>query len=117
MLACNSDEIQLNRVSSALAIQEQYSGITVLKGCGTLTCHDQHVNFCTSGSVSLATGGSGDVLAGIIASLVGQGLSLNDAANCGVTLHGQAAELISKFGTRGVLAQDLFPAIYKLVNQ
>jgi NAD(P)H-hydrate epimerase len=117
LLACNSEEIQLNRVSSVLAIQEQYSGIAVLKGSGTLTCHDQHVNFCTSGNVSLATGGSGDVLAGIISSLVAQGISLTDAANCGVMLHGLAAELISKQGTRGVLAEDLFPAIYKLVNQ
>tara|TARA_R110002049_G_scaffold147342_1_gene310083 strand:- start:47717 stop:49201 length:1485 start_codon:yes stop_codon:yes gene_type:complete len=117
LLACNTEEIQLNRTSSALAIQEQYSGVTVLKGSGTLTCHDQQINFCTSGNVSLATGGSGDVLAGIIASLAGQGLSISDAANCGVMLHGLAAELISKYGTRGVLAQDLFPAIYKLVNQ
>ena len=116
LLACNTEEIQLNRVSSALAIQEQYSGIAVLKGSGTLTCHDQHVSFCTSGNVSLATGGSGDVLTGIIASLVAQGISLNNAANCGVMLHGLAADTISKHGTRGILAEDLFPAIYKLVN-
>jgi NAD(P)H-hydrate epimerase len=117
LLACNNDEIQLNRISSTLAIQEQYSGIAVLKGAGTLTCHDQHISFCTNGNVSLATAGSGDVLAGIIASLIGQGISLNDAADCGVVLHGLAAELISKQGTRGILAQDLFPAIYKLINQ
>ncbi len=117
LLTCNAEEIQLNRVSSALAIQEQYSGIAVLKGSGTLTCHDQQINFCTSGNVSLATGGSGDVLGGIISSLVAQGLSLIDAANCGTMLHGLAAELVSKNGTRGVLASDLFPAIYELVNQ
>ncbi|MFK8026926.1 MAG: NAD(P)H-hydrate dehydratase [Gammaproteobacteria bacterium] len=116
LLACNTEEIQLNRVSSALAIQEQYSGVAVLKGSGTLTCHDQHISFCTSGNVSLATGGTGDVLAGILASLVAQGISLDNAANCGVMLHGQAAELISSQGTRGVLAEDLFPALYKLVN-
>ncbi len=117
LLACNTEEIQSNRISSALAIQEQYLGIAVLKGAGTLTCHDQRIGFCTNGNVSLATGGSGDVLAGMIASLVAQGISLNDAADCGVMLHGLAAELVSKQGTRGVLAQDLFPAIYKLVNQ
>jgi len=117
LLACNTEEIQLNRVSSALAIQEQYSGITVLKGSGTVTCHDQQINFCTSGNVSLATGGSGDVLGGIISSLIAQGLSLIDAANCGTMLHGLAAELVSKHGTRGMLPEDLFPAIYKLINQ
>ncbi len=117
LLACNTEEIQLNRVSSTLAIQEQYAGISVLKGSGTLTCHEQQLNFCTSGNVSLATGGTGDVLAGIISSLIAQGISLEDAASGGVMLHGLAAELISKHGTRGVLAEDLFPAIYKLVNQ
>ena len=117
LLACSSQDIQLNRVSSTLAIQEQYSGIAVLKGAGTLTCHQQQIYFCTAGNVSLATGGTGDVLTGIIAGLIAQGLSLIEAANAGTMIHGIAAELISKNGTRGVLAQDLFPAIYKLVNQ
>ncbi len=117
LLACSNQDIQLNRLSSALAIQEQYSGITVLKGSGTLICHDQQINFCTSGNVSLATGGTGDVLAGIIAGLIAQGISFIDAANCGTMVHGLAAEIVSKEGTRGVLAEDLFPAIYKLVNQ
>lgn len=117
LLACNTQEIELNRRSSALAIQEQYSGVAVLKGAGTLICHDQNLYFCTRGNVSLATGGSGDILAGMIASLAGQGLSLLDAANTGVMIHGIAAELISQQGTRGLLAEDLFPAIYKLINQ
>lgn len=117
LLACSSNDIQSNRASSALAIQEQYAGITVLKGAGTLTCSEQQIYFCTAGNVSLATGGTGDVLTGIIASLIAQGISLLDAANAGTMLHGKAAELASKDGTRGVLAQDLFPAIYKLVNQ
>ena len=116
LLACSSEDIQLNRSSSALAIQEQYSGVTVLKGAGTLTCFQQQIHFCTHGNVSLATGGTGDVLTGIIAGLIAQGVSLNDAANAGTMIHGQAGELISKHGTRGVLAQDLFPAIYQLIN-
>lgn len=117
LLACSTEEIQVNRVSSALAIQEQFAGVAILKGAGTLTCHNQQIYFCTSGNVSLATGGSGDVLAGIIAGLIAQGMSLIDAANCGTMIHGLAAEMISKNGTRGMLAQDLFPAIYKLINQ
>jgi len=117
LLACSSNDIQSNRSSSALAIQEQYSGVTVLKGAGTLTCSEQQIYFCTAGNVSLATGGTGDVLTGIIAGLVAQGISLLDAANAGTMIHGKAAELVSKKGCRGVLAQDLFPAIYTLINQ
>jgi len=116
LLACSSQDIQLNRSSSALAIQEQYSGVTVLKGSGTLVCAQQQIYFCSAGNVSLATGGTGDVLTGIIAGLIAQGISLTDAANAGTMIHGRAAELISKHGTRGMLAQDLFPAIYQLVN-
>lgn len=116
LLACSSQDIQLNRTSSALAIQEQYSGITVLKGAGTLTCSQQEIYFCTTGNVSLATGGTGDVLTGIIAGLIAQGIPLLEAANAGTMIHGMAAELLSKNGTRGILAEDLFPAIYKLVN-
>ena len=117
LLACSKDDIQSHRFSSALAIQEQYAGITVLKGAGTLTCHEQQIGFCTSGNASLATGGTGDVLTGIIAGLIAQGASLIDATQCGVMLHGRAAELVSKNGQRGVLAEDLFPALYKLVNE
>ena len=116
LLACSTKDIQLDRLSSALAIQEQYSGVTVLKGSGTLVCYEQEIYFCTSGNVSLATGGTGDVLTGIIAGLIAQGVGLLEAASAGTMIHGTAAELVSKNGTRGVLAQDLFPAIHKLVN-
>ncbi len=117
LLACSSQDIQLHRSSSALAIQEQYAGVTVLKGAGTLTCYQQQIYFCTAGNVSLATGGTGDILTGIIAGLIAQGSSLLEAANAGTMIHGMAAELLSKNGTRGILAEDLFPAMYKLVNQ
>ncbi len=116
LLSCNKDEIQLQRLTSVLAIQEQYGGMTILKGSGSLTCLDQKIGFCTSGNASLATGGTGDILAGIIAGLIAQGASLVDATHCGIMLHGRAAEMISKDGSRGILAQDLFPALHKLVN-
>ena len=116
LLSCNKEEIQLHRLTSVLAIQEQYGGMTILKGSGSLTCFDQKIGFCTSGNASLATGGTGDVLAGIIAGLLAQGASLEDATHCGIMLHGRAAEMVSTKGSRGILAQDLFPALYQLVN-
>ena len=116
LLSCTVDDIESDRASAISALHELYKGVTVLKGAGTLTCYEHYLGFCTRGNASLATGGSGDVLAGIIAGLVAQGISLFEATNCGVLLHSLAAESISTRGTRGILAQDLLPALYPLVN-
>lgn len=116
LLSCATDDIESDRINAALTINEQYQGITVLKGAGTLICNGQQLHFCTSGNESLATGGTGDILSGIIGGLVAQGIPLEEAATCGVHIHAQASEVVSSQGTRGILASDLFPAIYSLVN-
>ena len=116
LLSCTAEDIESDRVSAISALHELFKGVTVLKGAGTLTCYEHYLGFCTRGNASLATGGSGDVLAGIIAGLVAQGISLFEATNCGVLLHAMAAESISTHGTRGILAEDLLPALYPLVN-
>ena len=60
----------------------------------------------------LASAGTGDVLAGVIGGLLSQGLSLFDAATCGVYLHAAAAERISRdIGDSGLMASDLLPEI------
>jgi NAD(P)H-hydrate epimerase len=60
----------------------------------------------------LASGGTGDVLAGAIAGLVAQGLSLRDAAIAGVFLHSQAGEMAkNEMGNAGMLASDLLPLL------
>ena len=116
LLSCSKEDIETDRISAALAMDEQYGGVSVLKGAGTISCHQQKLSFSTHGNASLATGGSGDVLTGIIAALIAQGASNIDAANCGVMIHALAAERSSTDGTRGILPTDLFPALYKLVN-
>lgn len=116
LLSCSSADVEADRVSAILALHEQYKGITVLKGAGTLTCYEQYLGFCTRGNASLATGGTGDVLTGIIAGLIAQGISLFEATNCAVLLHALASENVSANGTRGILAEDLLPALYPLVN-
>lgn len=116
LLSCTAEDIEADRVSAILALHEQYKGITVLKGAGTLTCYEQYLGFCTRGNASLATGGTGDVLTGVIAGLIAQGISLFEATNCGVLLHALAGEAVSENGTRGILAEDLLPALYSLVN-
>jgi len=64
----------------------------------------------------LASAGTGDVLTGVIAGLVAQGLSLFDAAACGVYLHGQAGEMVRReLGEAGMLAGDLLPALPRVI--
>ena len=116
LLACSPADVEADRVSAILALHEQFKGITVLKGAGTLTCYEQYLGVCTKGNASLATGGTGDILTGIIAGLIAQGISLFEATNCGVLLHALAGEAVSTKGTRGILAADLLPALYPLVN-
>jgi len=63
-------------------------------------------------SPGLASAGTGDVLSGVIAGLLAQGLTLEDAAACGVYLHGQAGELVrNRLGDTGVIASDLLPEL------
>jgi NAD(P)H-hydrate epimerase len=64
----------------------------------------------------MATGGMGDVLTGIIAGLLAQGLTPWQAARTGVYLHGSAGDRAAAGGERGLLAMDLLPFLRELVN-
>ena len=116
LLSCKVEDVESDRVAAIMALHELFKGVTILKGAGTLTCYEHYLGFCTRGNASLATGGSGDVLAGIIAGLIAQEISMFEASNCGVLLHGLAGESVSTQGTRGILAEDLLSALYPLVN-
>jgi NAD(P)H-hydrate epimerase len=65
----------------------------------------------------MATGGSGDVLAGIIASLVGQGLAPLEAAACGAWLHGEAGDICAReIGQYGMLPSDILKVLPRLMK-
>jgi NAD(P)H-hydrate epimerase len=99
------------------ALVENYGGTAVLKGAGSLVCTaDRPVAVCTVGNPGMATAGMGDVLTGVIAALVGQGLSLPDAAILGVCLHGQAGDRAALAGERGLLARDLIGELRHVTN-
>jgi NAD(P)H-hydrate epimerase len=110
--------VQKNRFKAALDMQNQYGGQIVLKGVGTVIATDEPMTYvCSAGNPGMATGGMGDVLSGVIAGLIAQGLSLAEAATFGVWLHAQAADLaIAKTGPRGLLPSDLMPFLRGLVN-
>ncbi len=109
-------EIQNDRLEAVRAIQRNYGGVCVLKGSGTLVANSNQTSVCTAGNPGMASGGMGDVLTGIIAGLIAQGLNLYDAARFGVELHAQSADLAAEDGMRGMLASDLFIPLRKLVN-
>ncbi|MEM7401976.1 MAG: NAD(P)H-hydrate dehydratase [Pseudomonadota bacterium] len=117
LLNCSTKEIQQDRLNSVQQLQKRYSGVCVLKGSGTLIASAGSASVCIAGNPGMASGGMGDVLTGIIAGLLAQGLSSYDAARFGVQLHAQSADVAAEDGMRGMLASDLFQPLRKLVNQ
>lgn len=110
--------IQADRIAAVKKLQEKFGGVAVLKGAGTLVADQEgHVKKCEAGNPGMASGGMGDLLAGIIGGFLSQGFPLNVAAECGVCVHAEAADLAAKQGgERGMLATDLLPFIRHLVN-
>ncbi|MCK9621707.1 MAG: NAD(P)H-hydrate dehydratase [Methylobacter sp.] len=117
LLNCATAAIQHDRFAAALSLQANYGGVAVLKGAGTLIASERQLAVSNTGNPGMASGGMGDVLSGVIAGLLAQGLSLRVAAQQGVYLHGLAADLAAeKDGERGLLASDLMPYLRQLVN-
>ena len=115
MLQITAKEVQKNRIESAKELQKKYGCIIVLKGNGTIVCDKNNVYLCSSGELAVA--GSGDVLSGVIGSLMAQGLAPIDAAITGVGIHAQAGEeFVKDVGKIGLAAGELIPYIRKFLN-
>ena len=101
-----------DRRTAALALARACRQIIVLKGAGTIVTDGSRVYTNTTGNPGLATGGTGDVLIGIIAALVGQHLDLFDSAVLGVYLHGRAGDLAAEMvGQVSLMATDLLDVL------
>lgn len=104
-LQADDDE---KRLASAHGYAQRARCVVVLKGHRTVvgTPHEAYIN--TTGNPGMATGGMGDVLTGLIAALLGQGLSAFEAACLGVYVHGAAADACAKaIGAVGYLAREV----------
>jgi ADP-dependent NAD(P)H-hydrate dehydratase / NAD(P)H-hydrate epimerase len=99
LLGVSLESIIDSREASAGHLTQQYRCISVLKGLGTIICDHQECYANTSGNAGLASGGTGDVLAGIIGSLIAQGLPTIEACKTAVYLHGKAADDLVQQGT------------------
>ncbi len=112
-----SEVIQASRFSSTELIQSSFGGLVILKGAGSLLCsEDGMIQLCPYGNPGMASAGMGDVLSGVLASLLAQGYSYQIAARLGVCIHSMAADSAAAQGEKGLLACDLFPYIRQLVN-
>lgn len=116
LLQSDAARIQQDRYSAASSLQQQYGGVCVLKGAGTVVCSENRTAVCSAGNPGMASGGMGDVLTGVVAALLAQGLTLVDAAEMGVCVHAVAGDACAAAGERGMMASDLLPHIRRLVN-
>lgn len=112
------DEIGEDRLYVARQAAIDWGSIVVLKGAGTVVAFPDGEAFVNpTGNAGMASGGTGDVLAGMIASLIAQGMSSHDAAVAGVYLHGLAGDIVAKRGMVGMTALDLAEAIPLAIHQ
>ena len=117
LLASNTTAIQADRPAALAKLRDKYGGTVVLKGAASLVSVESGPAYvCTAGNPGMAAPGMGDVLTGIIAALMANGLSLTDAASVGVEVHARAGDVAAKGGERGMLASDLLSALREVVN-
>jgi ADP-dependent NAD(P)H-hydrate dehydratase len=101
-------EVQTNRQGMAVQFAADHGVVLVLKGHGTIVTDGRRVYINRTGNPGMATGGTGDVLTGLIAALLGQGLEPFAAAQLGVFLHGLAGDLArDELGEVSLIASDL----------
>ena len=109
--------LSLGRQNAAVEMAKDLHAVVVLKGNHTIITDGDRIFENTTGNPGMAVGGSGDILAGIISSLLGQGLNPLDAAACGVWLHGAAGDLCAKsIGQYGMLPSDLLLTLPRLMK-
>ncbi len=117
LLDSDTASVQCDRFAAARALASRYRAVVVLKGAGSLVAApDGRVAVCRHGNPGMASGGTGDVLGGVIAGLLAQHLPAWQAACLGTDLHARAGDIAARQGERGLLAGDLFAPLRALVN-
>ncbi|HEV3104920.1 MAG TPA: NAD(P)H-hydrate dehydratase [Trinickia sp.] len=120
LMGSSAAAVQNDRLAAARGLATRYKSVVVLKGAGTvIAAPDGRTVVNPTGSAALATGGTGDVLGGIIGALLAQRLPRYEAALAGVYLHGLAADTLtaSGIGPAGLTAGELAPAVRSALNR
>ena len=113
MLKVSTQDVLADRENLATSFAQKYGVTVVLKGHHTLIASpDGELVENTTGNNGMGTGGSGDVLSGLIGGLLAQGMSGFDAAKLGVYVHGLAGDIAAeRFSARGMIARDIAQCI------
>ena len=120
LLHTTTSQIQADRLNAVKKLAEQFQAIAVLKGHQTLIATpDGNIYQNQSGNAGLATAGSGDVLCGMMGALLAQGIAPYEAAQCGIWLHGAAADALKTLyvGEIGMLSGEIVLAARWLRNR
>lgn len=117
LLGCSVAEVQADRPAAARALQRARGGVIILKGAGSLVAGPSGLIICPYGNPGMASGGMGDVLSGMLGTLLAQSESVEQGAWFGVMIHALAADNAAKAaGERGLLASDLASYARVLIN-
>jgi ADP-dependent NAD(P)H-hydrate dehydratase / NAD(P)H-hydrate epimerase len=112
--------VQQDRLQATRDLARRYGAVAVLKGAHTLIAtpaDDEAVYVCDRGNPGMATAGMGDVLAGVLGSLLVQTRALVGSVRAGVLLHALAGDSAATPGERGTLAADLLPELRRWANR
>jgi hydroxyethylthiazole kinase-like uncharacterized protein yjeF len=114
-----TEEINATRLQTTRVCAVQWNKSVALKGAYTVVSSPQgYVRVSPFANPGLASAGTGDVLAGVTAGLLAQGLSTFDAVSCAVYIHGAAGEQVRLvMGDTGMLASDLLPRLPIVIKQ
>ena len=117
LLGTTAAAIQENRLSAIDELSNKYGGTIVLKGAGSLVSSQGGAPWIsTAGNPGMASPGMGDVLTGVIAAFLAQGMSFEQASTFGVEIHARAGDVAAKTGQRGLIASDVLRELRPLVN-
>lgn len=109
--------LEQGRMASVSYFSRKWNSIVLLKGHETCITDGANGYLNRTGNPGMAVGGSGDVLAGIIVSLLGQGIAPLEAAACGAWLHGAAGDICAKeIGQYGMLPTDMLEVLPRLLK-
>lgn len=118
LLGVSTGEVQRDRYAALAHLVQRFECPVVLKGAGSLVgAPGQLPRVIDAGNPGMAVGGMGDLLAGVIAALIAQGLDRFDAAVLGALAHAAAGDLAAAEGERGLLPSDLLPLLRRVLNR
>ncbi|MCK5761818.1 MAG: NAD(P)H-hydrate dehydratase, partial [Candidatus Izimaplasma sp.] len=118
LLDTETANIQKNPLEYIKTLTDNYRLSVVLKGSCTITANKNSMYFSNFGNSGMATAGSGDVLSGIIGSMIGKGHKIIKACRIAVMIHSMAGELaLKELGEESIIATDIINYIPKVLKE